>query len=159
MCRYILYVTQEAAYTTIQSAVNAAVNGDVIELSPGTYTGAGNRDVDFSGKAITVRSVSGPENCIIDCQSTTQNRHRGFIFHNDEDLDSVLDGVTIKHGRGQLVTVEIWDEENRMAYRQRNLMSGGSSPSIRNCILTENIDDDPESDGTIACITSFQPCD
>ena len=54
MSRYI-NATQGLGYNTIQAAVNAAANDDVIELSPGTYTGAGNRDVDFSGKAITVR--------------------------------------------------------------------------------------------------------
>jgi hypothetical protein len=42
-------------FTTIQAAINAAVGGDVFELSDGTFVGDGNRDVDFGGKAVTVR--------------------------------------------------------------------------------------------------------
>ena len=43
-------------YPTIQSAINAASNGDTVLVHTGTYTGIGNRDLDFHGKAITVRS-------------------------------------------------------------------------------------------------------
>ncbi|NIO84487.1 MAG: hypothetical protein GTN53_28595, partial [Candidatus Aminicenantes bacterium] len=42
-------------YPTIQAAINAAATGDIIELQTGTYTGNGNRDIDFLGKVITVR--------------------------------------------------------------------------------------------------------
>ena len=37
-------------------------------IADGTYTGEGNRDIEFKGKAITVRSASGPESCIIDSE-------------------------------------------------------------------------------------------
>lgn len=38
-------------FTTIQDAINAANNGDIIIVQPGIYTGNGNRDIDFFGKA------------------------------------------------------------------------------------------------------------
>ncbi|MHC5184552.1 MAG: hypothetical protein ACYSPI_09805, partial [Planctomycetota bacterium] len=41
-------------YPTIQAAIDAAVDNDVVVLNPGTYTGDGNRDIVFPGKAITV---------------------------------------------------------------------------------------------------------
>ena len=41
---------------TIQAVIGVAVNGDEVVIAPATYTGAGNRDCDFLGKAITVRS-------------------------------------------------------------------------------------------------------
>ena len=44
-------------YPTIQAGIDAAVNGDVVIIDPNTYTGAGNRDIDFKGKAIAVRSI------------------------------------------------------------------------------------------------------
>jgi len=45
-------------FATIQAALDAARDGDVIELADGTFTGEGNRDVHFLGKAVTVRSQS-----------------------------------------------------------------------------------------------------
>jgi hypothetical protein len=53
-------------YQTIQAAINAASGGDVVIVADGTYTGSGNKNIDFKGKAITVKSANGPGNCIID---------------------------------------------------------------------------------------------
>ncbi len=56
-------------FPTIQAAIDASSNGDIIGLSDGTFTDAGNRDVDFAGRAVTVRSQNDdPETCIIDCE-------------------------------------------------------------------------------------------
>ncbi|MGD8451978.1 MAG: right-handed parallel beta-helix repeat-containing protein [Phycisphaerae bacterium] len=88
-----------AEYATIQSAIDAAQPGDEVVIAPGTYTGPGNKDLDFGGKAITVRSAD-PGNpqvvatTIIDCESSG----RGFYFHNEEGPDSVVAGLTITHG-------------------------------------------------------------
>ena len=40
---------------TIQAAIEAAANGDIVLLTEPLYTGDGNRDVDFLGKAVTVQ--------------------------------------------------------------------------------------------------------
>jgi len=94
----IRYVPSQ--YSTIQSAIDACNNGDTIIISDGIYVGAGNRDIDFKGKAITLRSQNGPENCIIDCQGTVSEPHRGFKFHSGENLSSVLNGLSITGGYG-----------------------------------------------------------
>jgi polygalacturonase len=87
-----------ADHATIQAAIDASVHGDTVLVAPGTYTGDGNRDIDFKGKAITVRSEAGPRSCIVDAQGSMNARHRGFYFHSGEQADSVLDGFTITGG-------------------------------------------------------------
>ena len=115
----VLYVP--GYFPTIQSAIDAAVNGDVVYVAPGTYTGPGNRNIDFLGKAITVRSQSGPDNCIIDCRQ----QGRGFCFHNAEDANSILDGFTITNGYAEYHGGGICCEY-------------GSNPAIINCTITGN---------------------
>jgi hypothetical protein len=81
-------------FDAIQEGIDAATNGDVVLVLDGTYTGNGNRDLDFGGRAITACSQNGAQTCIIDCE----NGGRGFYFHNGETSTSVLDGFTIQNG-------------------------------------------------------------
>jgi len=140
-------------FGTIQAAVDASLNGDTIELHDGTYTGPGNVDVDFAGKAITIRSRSGhPEACVIDCQGNPQNR-RGFVFDSGEGSASVLEGLTIQNGYA-----------SGGGAGGAVLCSNGSSPTLRNCILRDNEVDgasDAGNGGAIACVNaspSFFDC-
>ena len=71
-------------FCEIQAAINAAAPSatppDEIVVADGTYTVAGNKNLDFGGKIIKLRSASGdPAACIIDCQGDG----RGFYFHNE----------------------------------------------------------------------------
>jgi hypothetical protein len=115
-----LYVP--ADFPTIQAAIDDAHNGDTVIVAPGRYTGPGNRDIDFKGKAITVRSENGLKNCIIDCNGTENEPHRGFIFRLSKDVNAVLDGFTITNGYAT--------------------QGGGifcyTSPTIINCIIRGN---------------------
>ena len=86
-------------YPTIQAAIDADDSADVIEMADGTFRGDGNRDIDFDGKAITLRSQSGnPKECSIDCRGSESDPHRGFDFHHGESSESVIQGVRIIHG-------------------------------------------------------------
>ena len=44
----------------------AVSHGDTILVADGVYTGLGNRDLDFHGTAVALRSTNGPAECIID---------------------------------------------------------------------------------------------
>jgi len=83
---------------TIQAGILWAVDGDTVLVADGTYTGYGNRDIDFMGKAIVVMSENGPENCVVDCEGSLDNPHHGFHFRSREDANSVLQGFTITNG-------------------------------------------------------------
>ena len=100
---YTVKPNGQGDYPTIQAAIDAAQDGDVILLKNGTFRGAGNRDLSFNGKAITVRAQSeNPKNCVIDCEGTSEDMHRGFFFFMEEGPESVLEGVTITNGYGPL---------------------------------------------------------
>jgi parallel beta-helix repeat protein len=90
------YITPDGSgdAPTIQAGITAAGTGDIVLLAPGTYTGVGNRDIDFLGKAITVTSESGRDVTIIDCLGLGV----GFQFYTNEGPSSVLSGVTIRNG-------------------------------------------------------------
>jgi hypothetical protein len=109
-------------YPTIQAGIDAAQPGDTVIVAKGTYTGAGNYNLDFHGKAITVQSENGPYNCMIDCEDILG--HRGFTFQNNEGNDSIVRGFTITRGYkytgGAAISME------------------GSSPTITDCFITGN---------------------
>ena len=84
-------------YATIQAAINAASDGDVVIVADGTYAGPGNKDLDFLGKAITVRSANGPNDCTIDCEESG----RAVDFKTKEGPGAVLRGLKIIRAWGQ----------------------------------------------------------
>jgi hypothetical protein len=117
----ILVPTPE--HPTIQAAIDAAINGDVVLVADGIYTGQGNRDLDFGGKAISVRSANGPANCIIDCQGTAAEPHQAFYFHSTEGPSSVLQGFTITNGYAPFGA---------------GILNENSSPTISDCVFNDN---------------------
>jgi hypothetical protein len=123
--RPVWNITKGKQYENIQQAIDDANDYDIIVVTIGTHTGPGNRNIDFGGKAITLRSID-PNNrdiaaaTIIDCQKSG----RGFRFHSGEDANSVVDGLTITNGYA--------------GFDGGAIHCQNSSPTIRNCIITNN---------------------
>src|SRR5215469_8519216 len=77
-------------YSTIQAAVDAAVPGDVVAVSPGTY----HELIDNHSKAITIESTGGADVTTID------GGGGGDVVHLTANPGEtpVLRGFTIQHG-------------------------------------------------------------
>ncbi len=78
---------------TIQAGIDAAGDYDTVLVAPGVYSGDGNRDIRFLGKAITVTSETGPDDTIVNGNYAVN--HIGFIFDHEEGNASRLNGFTI----------------------------------------------------------------
>lgn len=85
-------------FATIQAGIDAAAVGDTVLVAPGTYTGVGNRDINFNGKDVVLLSESGPEVTIIDADAGTGNWHRVFMLFSGETAAARIDGFTITGG-------------------------------------------------------------
>lgn len=116
-------------YETIQDAINWANNGDIVLVANGIYSGDGNRDIDFLGKNIVVKSKNGARTTIIDCEGTFPEPHRGFYLHNDENNNAVIQGFTIKNGYAP--------GEHPLRYGGA-IYCEGSSPTIRSNKIINN---------------------
>jgi predicted outer membrane repeat protein len=135
-----LYVPTQ--FPNIQAAVDAACDGDVIEIDKGIYTGTGNRNIDFKGKAVMVTGTAPSDpnivsGTIIDCQATDANQHGAFYFCSGEDSNSIIKGLTI---------------ENGYTYCGGGVICCGSSPQIINCNFIDCSAE--EWGGAIVCFDS-----
>jgi predicted outer membrane repeat protein len=104
---------------TIQAGLNAAASGDTVLVSPGTYTGPANRNLNFSGKAIVLRASGGPQVTTIDGQLAA----RLFDFHTAEPPAAAVEGFTLRRGSAGLVFGGA-------------VTAVGASPTFRNCTIT-----------------------
>jgi hypothetical protein len=125
--------SQQHPFDSIQEAIDASDGHATINVLDGTYTGSGNRDIDFYGKAIILRSLNGAATCIIDCEGLG----RGFDFHSGETQQTIVAGFTITNGQA----------DSGGAVRCVN-----SSPQISNCVVSDNKPDGIWTEGDGAWI-------
>lgn len=150
-----IYPDGSGDFATIQQAINASSHGDLIRLHDGIFTGDGNRDLDYRGRAITIRSVSAdPHLCILDCQGHGTETHRGVRFVFGEGPGSRLVGVTIRNGnvldtpQPQGGAIEIRGaspeithcrfESNRADWGGAICLRDHASPEIDHCWFADN---------------------
>ena len=119
-------------YDSIQEAIDIAYEYGTVIVLAGTYQDKGNRDLDFLGKAITLRSVdpNNPETVsttIIDCQGTTLEHHRLAQFGPDPetaaDPNLSIEGLTVIHGYSS---------------QGGGIYCSGSFPKLIHCVFRDN---------------------
>jgi hypothetical protein len=111
---------------TIQAGIDAANTADTVVVDIGTYSGDGNRGLDFHGKNIVLKPLHGPGTVTIDCGGTAQSPQIAFNFHSGEDNSSIVRDIIIRNAYAGL-------ESDSGAITCR-----GASPQFINCIVTEN---------------------
>lgn len=156
-------------FPTIQEALDAARDGDIVELADGVFTGQGNRTLHYNGRSIVVRSQSGdPDACIINPEGYIGAYTRAFRFDEGEDAEAVVQGITMTGGYYNYGGAIRFTEESSPTIVNCKIIgctaryrggaihcSGGSSPIFRDC---EFIDNTAELDGgAVFCDGSGHP--
>ena len=148
-----------APFATIQKAIDSSSNGDCILVASGNYSGAGNRDINFGGKLITVRSSAGPKSTILDL-----GREKGFTAASTETNSTTIQGFTITNG--YVTSSQDWsgvgiidilgnagltiadcifrDNEVTVTYLTTNAQiiakfGGGEKVTVKNCLFYSNV--------------------
>ncbi len=99
----VFHVCPDSTLSNLWDAVDAASNGDTLELCcDHPFTGELNRNTEFDGKRLVVRSeCDDPTRCIIDCQGRqagSQEARRAFVIGPAESLGVTVRGVTVFDG-------------------------------------------------------------
>lgn len=131
----VLHVPADG-YTTIQRAIDAASDGDEIEVAPGTYYEA----INLLKKAIRLYSSGGAENTTI---NGTGNAHVVQCVLG-EGSDTVLEGFKVIGGNADGIGFNS---------QGGGMLISGSNPTVINCIFTGN----SAADGGGVCILSANP--
>jgi len=121
--------TARNPFCSIQDAINAASANDTVMVEPGTYL----EQIDFDGKAITVRSTDWTDPAIVEATTIDgQGASHVVWFDSSEGPNSILQGFTIIGGIGA-----------PQGGPPTDLSGGGilidqASPIIRGCVIRDN---------------------
>jgi len=122
----------------IQAAISVTTDGDEVIVATGTYSGTGNRDLDFGGRRITVRSTNPLDpvvvaSTVINCEGEYASRHRGFRFSSGEGRGSIVAGLTITAGFAPVEQIE-----GEFLSAGGAIFCDNASPTIVNCNISGN---------------------
>ncbi|MEM7310267.1 MAG: hypothetical protein AAF682_26565 [Planctomycetota bacterium] len=115
-------------HPTIQGAITAAVDGDTVLVSSGTYV----EQLDLLGKAITLRSAAGAATTTIDSQGLADwlDYPLGPVIRmvSGEGPSTVVEGFTITGGQTGASGTS----------GHAGVFCVGLSPTVRDCVITGN---------------------
>ena len=155
-------------YSTLQKALDAASDGDIVLVAPGVYKGEENRNLDVGSTQLVLRSEAGPSSTVINCEHQGQ----AFFFGPGTSSRMQIQGFTIINGKasygGAMKLSEasptisdcvFRDNEARVTFGgQRGgalNISGSSSPSFYRCQFINNHAEG--SGGALYCNDSARP--
>ncbi|UCF59713.1 MAG: right-handed parallel beta-helix repeat-containing protein [Anaerolineaceae bacterium] len=140
----ILRVPQD--HDSIQAAIDAAHEGDMIIVSPGTYQ----ENIDFTGKEITLQSMD-PDDPDVVAATIIDGGGNGSVvtFQSGETVRARLEGFTITNGSGNLYRRnqaeeiqacrgDLFDSGEEKRYCGGGIVVDNSWPTIENNVIREN---------------------
>ena len=110
-------------YATIQGAIDAAGDGDLVLVAMGTYF----ENIECAGKSITLQGDRGAEVTVIDGSQSGST----VTIDGGDAVQPVIDGFTIRNGTGT------WDAVTG-GVTGGGIYCLGSSYMISNCDIVEN---------------------
>ena len=116
-------------YTSINDAIEAAADGDTIQLAAETYLEG--VEIDTLGKSIVLRGAitpGGDPASVLD----GANSHRVLICQSGEDSNTVLSNLVIQNGLAQ------GDPKDPVTVSGSGLLMFQSEPTITNCTFRLN---------------------
>jgi predicted outer membrane repeat protein len=148
---YLINPDGSGSFPTIQAAVSASLEGDIVLLTDGTFRGEGNRDIVFPGYRIILQSESGdPAACVIDCEGSAGSPHRAFFFPAGEWADAAVNSITIEGGHqtqggacyltgdASAIFTHVVFRDNSAGKGGALAVAGFAAPGLNNCTLEEN---------------------
>jgi predicted outer membrane repeat protein len=130
-------------YTTIQAALTAARDEDVVVIEPGTYSGPGNKNLTFRGTSPTVTGAERRDLVVIDCEGD------GRGFYIDGGSSPVIENLSVTGGdtlRGGGMYLEnssptlrnVRFSSNRASYGGGGIYSRNGDPVLENVVFEDN---------------------
>jgi len=105
---------------TVQAGIDAASSGDAVLVAPGTYK----ENINFNGKAITLKSSGGAKVTIIDGGGVGPV----VTFSMNEKSSSVIEGFTVQDGTSTF----------NSQYEGGGIYVSFASPTIKNNVIQNN---------------------
>ena len=136
----IKYVPRELS--TIQTAINAANDGDTVLVSPGIY----HENINYLGKKITVGSLFIFNNDTSYISRTIIDGSKIYsvvVFENQEDSSSALIGFTIQNGLNN--------------WSGAGIHCNNASPKLESLIISDNSAQYYGAGGGIGCLNHSHP--
>ena len=112
---------------SIQAALDAAQDGDVVNVGPGLYV----ERLSFGGKDLVLRSTEGAELTILDGDDVPDTSVVSFT--SGEPLSATLQGFTIQNGHGQPY---VWDVGR--GWLGAGVLVKNSGATVLDCMFVEN---------------------
>jgi hypothetical protein len=122
--RRVLRVPSE--FPSIKAAIDEAEMGDTILVASGVYRGIDNRDIDFGGIDLVLRSEAGSGFTFLECNGFG----RAFYLHSGETRNAVIEGFTVRNGAAE-------DPQGEGGDAGGGARFDNCSPTVRDCRFLE----------------------